>query len=428
MRKEKAKELLDAVSSALSSLKKSKANLLDTIAWDRSVQERFFADGAERIPEVEYDVDRDGLEEENTVLAGIEAGIEGDEAIPTWLRAVVHSFVDRNRLLLATGTKAFGAISREIYGGATTAFFGLPQRNVDLAEHLLERLRVHGWDEAIERDEAAMDAETFADDLRERIAKVRPSIDCDVVIDGRCTSKAIAGMTRVRVRPDASFRRWEAEGLFRHEVETHAFTAHNGAAQEHAPFLKTGGPRTTPTQEGLAVFSELYNRTLGTPRLMRLATRVKLVGMAEDGASFIDLYRHLVDAGSDPNDAFLDAARVCRGGVASGGSPFTKDASYLAGLLHVHAFLAVFVRGRFYDETELVVCGRLALDDVFALAELRSLGLVSRPRYRPKWLARWNTLLPYFAFNSFTGSIDLGPVEAHYGDLISRAERAAPPK
>ncbi|HWL89242.1 MAG TPA: tyrosine/phenylalanine carboxypeptidase domain-containing protein, partial [Polyangiaceae bacterium] len=119
--------------------------------------------------------------------------------------------------------------------------------------------------------------------------------------------------------------------------------------------------------------------------------------------------------------------RVCRGGMPEGGAPFTKDACYLAGLLHVHAFLAAFVRGGFRDETELLFSGRISLDDVAALAELRSMGLLSRPLHRPRWLARWNTLLPYFAFNSFMEAIDLGSVEARYGKVIAHAEKAAPP-
>jgi uncharacterized protein (TIGR02421 family) len=426
MRAVKAKALLDTVNAALGERKKSKANLLDDIGWDRHTEEAFFASGASRNPVVEAPIDRAALDGENADLARIEASIEGDEPIPVWLRATVHSAIDRNRLLLASGDKAFGDVSREIYGGARSTFFGLPLRNVDLADHLLERLRIHGWDESKDPHATPLDAQTFADELTRRIAKHRPAIKCEVVLDERCTSKAIAGMTKVRVRPDATFLPWEADGLFCHEVETHAFTAHNGAAQEHAPFLKSGGPRSTPTQEGLAVFSELYNRALATPRLERLAVRVKLVEKAEDGASFVDLYRYLVDRGSAPHDAFLDASRVCRGGVATGGAPFTKDACYLAGLLHVHAFLASFVRGGFRDETEMVVAGRIALDDVLALVELRALGLMTRPVHRPRWLARWSTLLPYFAFSSFAEGIDLGLVDAHYASLIQRAEDAQP--
>ncbi|WP_394841360.1 flavohemoglobin expression-modulating QEGLA motif protein [Pendulispora brunnea] len=425
MSPEKTKEWLDLVTSALCARKST--NILEEIGWSRKVEKEFFDHEGTRLPEVTYAVDRDALEAENAELARIEARLEGDDVIPVWLRAVVHSVIDKNRLLLAAGTKEFGRISLEIYGGARTTFFGLPVKNVDLAEHLLERLRLHGWDEAEERAETPMDAQSFAEELARRIAKHRPVIKCDVLLDDKCTAKAIAGMTKVRVRPEATFYRWEADGLFCHEVETHAYSAHNGAAQVHAPFLKSGGPRSTPTQEGLAVFAELYNGNLATPRLERLATRVKLVAMAEDGASFLDLYRFLVDRGHGTRDAFLDAARVLRGGIPAGGSYFTKDACYLAGLLHVYAFLAVFVRGGFRDETELLFAGRIALEDISALVSLRAMGLISRPLHRPRWLARWNTLLPYFAFNSFMEEIKLTSVEAHYRELIAKAERAVPP-
>jgi len=430
MHADDARELLQRVSKALTSLE-SKGNLLEGIAWSREVEERFFAAKCARLPEPEYAIDRDALEDESARLERLARSIEGDEPIPTYLRAAVRSAVDRNRLLLSVGTMAFGAISREIYGGAHTTSWGAPNgdhcpRNVDLADHLLARLRVHGWDEARDKAPKRHTAEELAVELEARIAAHRPKIDVDVILDARCTAKAIAGMTRVRIRPDATFDAWEAEGLYVHEVETHAFTAQNGANQPLAPFLKSGGPRTTPTQEGLAVFAELHHRALATPRLERLAVRVKMVEMAEDGASFLDLFRWLTDRGSSPRDAYLDAARICRGGLVGGGAPFTKDACYLAGLLHVYAFLSTFVRAGFRDEVEMLVAGRIALDDVIALAELRNMGLLSRPKHRPSWLDRWSTLLPYFAFTSFMDEVHLGPVEEHYRHLIELAEAARP--
>lgn len=419
MRSEDAREQLSRVSRALTSLK-SKGNLLDDIAWSRDVEEAFFASGCTELPAPEYDVARDALDDENARLAALARSIEGDEPIPRFLRSAVLSAVDRNRLLLAIGTRAFGEVSREIYGGARTAFWGGPT-NLDLANHLLERLEVVGWDEAKDRAPRKVSAEELATELRERIARHRPRIDIDVILDERCTSKAIAGMTRVRVRPDATFEPWEAKGLYVHEVETHAFTAQNGAAQEMAPFLRSGGPRATPTQEGLAVFAELHHHALATSRLDRLAVRVKMVEMAEDGASFLDLHRYLVERGATPRDAYLDAVRICRGGLVEGGAPFTKDACYLAGLLQVYAFLSVFVRAGFRDEVEMIVAGRIALDDIAALVELRAHGLLARPRHRPKWLASWDTLVPYFAFTSFMSSIGLSAVEKHYEELVGLA-------
>ena len=425
MHADDARELLERVSRALTSLK-SKGNLLEDIAWSRDVEEKFFAAKCGRLPEPVYAIDHDALEDETVRLERLARSIEGDEPIPTYLRSAVRSAVDRNRLLVSVGTKTFGDVSREIYGGARTTSWGDPHgthspRNVELADHLFARLRLHGWDEAKDRTPKKHTAAQLAAELSERIRAHRPKIDIDVLLDDRCTSKAIAGMTRVRIRTDAMFEPWEAEGLFVHEVETHAFTAQNGASQALAPFLKSGGPRTTPTQEGLAVFAELHHRALATPRLERLAVRVKMVEMAEDGASFLDVFRWLTGRGASQRDAYLDVVRIYRGGLVAGGAPFTKDACYLAGLLHVYAFLSTFVRAGFRDEVEMLVAGRIALDDVIALAELRNMGLLARPKHRPSWLDRWSTLLPYFAFTSFMDEVQLRPMEKHYEQLIALA-------
>lgn len=424
--REAAARVLAVVSEALAGI--TSKDLLDGIGWSRDVEERFFADGASRLPEPSYRIPSDALETENATLSAVVRKLRGDDPVTKWGRHVVRGAIDRNRLLLATGTREFGKVSREIYGGASSRFFGLAVTNGDLAKHVLERLRVHGWDEARDESERQLSAEDLADELRRRIAKHRPTIELAVQIDDKLASKAIAGSTRVRVRAGATFAPWEADGLFCHEVETHAFTAQNGAAQAHATFLRAGGPRSTPTQEGLAVFAELYNRALAVPRLERLAMRVTMVGMAEDGASFLDLYRLLLERGWKPRDAYLDAARVCRGGLPEGGSAFTKDACYLAGVLHVYAFLSAFVRGGFRDEAEMLVAGRIALDDVEALVQLRAMGLLERPRHLPRWLRKWNTLLPYFAFASFLEKeIDLGEVHRHYAALIDRAKSARAP-
>ena len=420
-----ARKALDRVSEALGSLK-TKSKLLEEVAWGRDVEERFFERNATELPRVDYEVDRPALEGEIATLQEVQESISGDRPIPAFLRGVLQSNIDRNRLLLATGTTDFGSVSIEVYGGASTSFFGLPLTNHDLAKHLLERLAVHGWDEASATEDPTLDAPALVTFLEERIAKRKAPVK--VVLDPQCTSKAIAGMKRVRVRPDATFTTWEAEGLYRHEVETHAYTALNGAAQEHPALLRSGGPRSTPTQEGLAVFAELYHHALAMPRLRRLALRVKLVAMAEDGASFLDVYRVLVkDEGLLPREAYLDAARIFRGGPPEGGGPFTKDACYLAGLVHVHAFLAAFVRAGFRDECEMIVCGRFALDDIGALVELRSMGLLARPKFRPRWLREWSTLLPYFAVSSFLGGIDLAPVAARYAGVIALANAARAP-
>lgn len=404
-----------------------RTRVLEAIAWPREVEERFFAQRAARLPEVSYAVDRDALRARIADLDAAADRVEGDDPVASWVRANLRSMRDADRLVLAVGTTEFHRVSRELYGSARTRFHGDAERNVDLADHLLERLDVHGWDEAQDEAPEPLGAEDLAAQLRNRLLAELPGMRVEVVVDDRCAAKVLAGMRRVRIRRDARFTPWEADGLWHHEVETHALTAQNGAAQPEVPFLQAGGARATRTQEGLAVFAELHNHCLGVERMQRLARRVKLVDMAEQGADFLDLYRHLLELGLSPRDAYLDAQRVCRGGRVEGGAPFTKDAAYLAGLLEVHAFLSVVVRGGFRDEIELLCCGRITLDDVLPLMELRSMGLLRRPRWIPQWLRRWRTLLPEFAFTSFLDGIALARVRDRYADLIALAEAARPP-
>jgi len=405
-----------------------KAKLLEAISWPRAVEDQFFAAGAGALPSVEYVIERDAANTRIASLRALESTIAGDDALATWLRNTTRAFIDGNRLLLAVGTAEFHRLSSELYGSARTPFLGGGSMcNLDLAVHLEARLRVLGWDDASDPDEPLMRAHEFVENVRERLRERTPHLEIDVALDERCTAKVQAGRSRVRVRHDATFRALETESLWVHEVETHALTAQNGAAQPHATFLVAGGPRSTRTQEGLAIFAELYEHSLGIARMERLALRVKLVDMAESGASFLELYRHLLGLGSEPRDAYLDAQRICRGGRVEGGAPFTKDACYLAGLLDVYTFLAALTRGGLRDEVELVVAGRLSLDDIPALIELRQRGIVDRPRYLPHWLRRWDGLLPYFAFTSFVGDVALSHVEDRYQRVLELAARQTAP-
>ncbi len=424
---ERYRALFELVRPVAEAPAERRTRVLEAIAWPRATEERFFARGARELPEVRYEVDREAIDARVSEVCSVLARVDGDDPVHAWVRANLQSIVDANRLVRALGTTEFYRLSRELYGGARTRFHGTGERNVDLADHLLDRLRVHGWDEAHDAEEPPLDDEALAEALRERARRELPELRLEVTVDPSITAKVIAGMTRVRVRAGASFHPWEADGLWHHEVETHALTAQNGAAQAEVPFLRGGGPRTTRTQEGLAVFAEMHHHALAIPRMERLALRVKLVDMAEQGADFLELYRFLVERGSATRDAWLDAQRVCRGGRVQGGAPFTKDASYLAGLLDVQAFLSVVLRGGFRDETELLVCGRLDLDDLEALVTLRRAGLLTRPRFIPVWLRRWSSLVPHYAFTSFVGELSLEGLRAHYAALVALASSHAAP-
>jgi uncharacterized protein (TIGR02421 family) len=403
---ERAAPLLDRIGR--------ETRLLDSLAWDSATERAFFAKHASALPEPTYDIDRSRASTAVADLEGFAMTLDVGDPIQRWLARVASSYAAANHLLLSVGTPRFHEISTEVYGGPRSRF---DQRtdNQTLAKHLEERL----LGEPPKVDEPTMDDETFVERLRERARVV--GLPVEITLDPHVSAKALAGLHKVRVRKGARFREIEVEGLFVHEIETHSLTAQNGAAQKLLPFLKSGGPRTTRTQEGLAVFYEFFARVMPIERMRRIIRRVHLVDAAERGASFLDVYRLLVNEGTPERDAWFDAQRIFRGGLLEGGGPFTKDAAYLAGFAEVFDFLQVAVRGGGNVLIEVLISGRMALEDLSAMMRLRKLGVLSPPKYRPRWLSQWDSLLSSFAFTSFLGQIDLGEVEREHRAILDEA-------
>ncbi len=395
----------------------AKTRLLDAIQWPPEVEREFFAGGARELPKVEYAIDRERARKHVIELDQLAMTLDVQDPIQLWLTRVARSYADGNRLLLAVGTKRFHELSVDTYGGPRT-WFDNDTSNLDLAEHLDARLAGENVHAPPRKDASGMlDAEAFGEALVKRAAAIGVSIEAEV--DAGLCAKVLAGTSRVRIRSGATFHPSEVEGLFVHEVETHALTAQNGAAQPLLPFLRSGGPRTTLTQEGLAVFAELHAHALTVARMRRIVTRVRLVSMAEDGASFLDLYGKLLELGSSERDAYFDAQRICRGGLVAGGAPFTKDACYLAGLMEVFNFLQVAAHGGAHEAIELLACGRISFDDLAPLLALKRRGVLEPPRCTPRWVAAWDGLLPYFAFTSFLREIDLAQVAARHSAILA---------
>ena len=407
--------------------------LLDALAWPRAVEERFFERGEQELPEPAYDLDRARAQANVIELEQLAMTLDVQDPVQHWLATQCRSYADGNRMVLAIGTKRFSEISRDVFGGPSSRF-DADTTNLDLARHLEQRLfgvearrrerrrKAKGQKALLPREADTLDAEQFAVELVAMSKTI--GLPVEVVVDENVTAKVAAGTERVRVRKGATFHRWELEGLFVHEVETHALTAQNGAACAQLPFLKSGGPRTTRTQEGLAVFAEFHAHALPVERMERIVRRVRLVAMAEDGATFLDLYRFLLGAGTAPRDAYFDAQRICRGGLVEGGAPFTKDAAYLAGFMEVFNFLQIAARGGAREEVELLATGRIALEDLAVLRILRRAGVLERPKRMPRWMQRWHTLVPFFAVSSFLAAIDLESVAGRYTALLGEDEVA----
>ncbi|NJK88091.1 MAG: DUF1704 domain-containing protein [Myxococcales bacterium] len=184
-----------------------------------------------------------------------------------------------------------------------------------------------------------------------------------------------------------------------------------------------GHPGTTRTQEGLAVFAEFISGAMDVDRLRRLVDRVTAIQVAIDGADFLEVYRFFLEKRGSEDAAFEGARRVFRGGVLTGGAPFTKDVVYLDGLIRVHDFLRAAVSMGRSDCLHILFAGKLDLEHVPALCALRAMGLCRPPRFLPPWIEDMRFLVSYLAYASFLHRIDFGRVETHYQRMMADAPR-----
>jgi uncharacterized protein (TIGR02421 family) len=232
------------------------------------------------------------------------------------------------------------------------------------------------------------------------------------------SANATAGAERIRIRAGAHFTDRDVDQLVHHEAGIHVTTALNGRAQTDLPILASSHPGTTRTQEGLAVFSEFITGCMDVDRLSRLADRVLAIQMTIDGADFLEVYRHFLDKGTAEKAAFELTRRVFRGGVLTGGAPFTKDVVYLDGLLRVHDFLRSLIAAGRADVLQLLFCGKLSLADVPVLCELAEMGLLKAPKFLPPWASDRRFLVSYLAYSGFLGRVRMGKVHERYASIL----------
>ena len=164
------------------------------------------------------------------------------------------------------------------------------------------------------------------------------------------------------------------EALIQHEIGTHVLTYWNGRAQP-LTLLHSGTPGYEDLQEGLAVLGEWFVGGLTGARLRILAARVVGIAHMLRGHPFEETFALLHERHGIPErSAFYTTARIYRCGG------FTKDAVYLRGLVELLDYLG---RG---GELEPLFIGKLRLDYVPLLDELRERGILRTPPLTPRYL------------------------------------------
>jgi uncharacterized protein (TIGR02421 family) len=393
--------------------------VLRALAWPDEVEANFFAAGAKALPRPTYRVSPD-LPTSLERFRALAARLSGENEIERFLRDTCASMATAARMLTAVGTKEFYFHSVELYGRPASLSADRHTTNLDLAQHFDQV--VAGFALPLEQvDQPVITAEAAVESLKKRFQEFFGR-EVRVSLVDSAVANATASADEIKIKRGALFSARDLMQVEFHEGHVHMATALNGRAQPLMPFVGSPSPRTTSSQEGLAVLTEFLTRSTSLPRIRRLSDRTLAIQMAEDGADFLDLYRFFQGRGHDEEAAFDNARRVCRGGLVEGGAPFTKDVCYLDGLLRVTNFLRIaLVKGQ-TEFVRLLFAGKLAVDDVPLFGRLLREGLVSEPQFVPAWAQDLAYLTAFMAYAAFLGEGDLSAEYRRYDDQVGRAE------
>lgn len=389
--------------------------ILRSINWDPKVHERFFAAGCRVLPKPTYPPLGYEPKEKVRELLAIKKQIRGRSEVEVLLRKKCDEFARTVEMLAARETPRFHAISRELYGSPRDPYAG--DERVDN----LEIARLWASRQPPRNEEATIDS---AEACRMIEAIVAPHLGGGIRVreSTRITANAAAGATKISVRKGATFTPRQVRALAHHEGLWHVLTSVNGYAQPVFTVLGVGLPHFTASQEGGAILAEFLTGNLTDDRFRELGERTIAVHMAEEGADFLEVFAYL--AGRFPErKAAQMAERVFRGGVLTGGAPFTKDAVYQHGYCAVTNFLrAAFDHGDL-SLVQAFLAGKMAVEDAPLVRELIDQGLASGPTFVPAWYRELDSVAAGFTHSVTLDLFDHRRMKEFWG---SRARLPAP--
>ncbi len=392
--------------------------ILKHISWPIEVRETFFKNKAQQLPEIQYP----SFDPSSVLMqiSSIQSEL-GDDAVDQWLNRQAQVIASSALMLSASGTEQFYKYSRELYGAPKDPLTDGMSTSLALAQQFDALLESFSNVDMGAPPNADKTADDVAEEMRRDVQKAFAENAPEVIVVDQLSANALAGSKRIRIRRGAQFSDRDVVQLINHEAHIHVGTSLNGMEQDLLPMLGASHAGTTRTQEGLAVFAEFITGTMDIDRMRRLSDRVLGIQMAIDGADFIEVFRFYENRLDNEEQAFENTRRVFRGGVLTGGAPFTKDNVYLDGLLRVHNFFRAIVSTKRVDCLPLIFCGKLDLEDIPVLSQLAKEGLCKKPKYLPPWASDKRFLLSYLAYSSFLNHIDMKKVKQHYNCLLSEA-------
>lgn len=420
------RELSDAIVDA-----QAPVRVLNAIKWDEPVRDAFFATGFREQPTtpdgqdwadwyaardlgVDLDAARDRFVD---IEMAINASLGTTSPIAQLLKQTCEQYRLTLDLLEARGTEGFGPLAAQLYGTTDDVFHAGGPTVADLADQFRSAL---SWISEVpidERDEKTIDGDEAVKLLQERLDRSMGPGVVDVVTDDGIVADAAAGSSYIKLRVDAMFSERQLEQLESHEGWVHVGTSANGLAQPVCTFLGKAPPRVNVTQEGLATLTEILSLTSHPARLLRIADRIDAIALANQGATFVDVFEHFRTGGMDEDECYQLTMRVFRGSTPTG-LPFTKDLGYGKGLVLTYAYMRIAIRTGRLDRIPVLFCGKVDINHMGIINGLFDEGLIEPPAFLPEVFRDVNALAAQVAFSRFLRDLDFDRLAADYSPLL----------
>lgn len=336
------------------------------------------------------------------------------------LRKKCEEYILVLRMLEACGTPEFSNISKLLYGSSKDVFHAGDPTIAEMGMLMTDALSQIDKSQVIQEDPRIINAEKAVAILQKRLSGHFKEADkpLRVLISDGIVSDAAAGADYIKLRQDAMFNQRDLRLLEIHEGLVHIGTTLNGKLQPYCTFLSKGPPSSTITQEGLAVLMEILSLVAFPARLKKLANRIRAIELAEEGATFIDIFNFFREEGYDEDTAYAFTTRVFRGSLPTYG-PFTKDLSYTKGFVTVYNFIQLAVKKGRLERIPILFCGKTNLEDIRDLAQLVDEGIVIPPKFLPPQIKDLNAIAAWMCFANFLNCLSTHKIESDYDYLLS---------
>lgn len=405
-----------------------KITILDAVKWTDAIKEDFFNHRCKKQPMVDrayyekmplpFNVD-DKIEEFLGIIRDVQNLFGNFSAVTRLISERCREYIRAIHMLDVRGTPNFSKISIELYGSPADAFYAGGPRLVEMGTLLFDLLTSLDVQLKSDLDQKRYTAEDAQKILQQKLNKYfqgHTDVVKVMVSDG-LVADASAGADAIKLKDGALFSKRDLRCLEVHEGWVHVGTTLNGMAQPYCNFLGKGSPSCSVLQEGLAVLTEIITFSSYPSRMRKITNRVIAMDMVLNGATFIDVFKHFMECGFSEHESYNHTVRIFRGSTPEGG-PFTKDLSYAKGFVLAFNFIMYAIAQRQVDVVELLFAGKITLEDLPLLVELRDIGLLEAPLYLPPQIRDQAGLSSWMSFFLYLDKFDFAEIQKNFRFLL----------